>query len=121
MRASRLLARACGAALLVGCMPALAAAQEPGWPMPVHDDQLFWKVFAEHVELAATGDDVAFAWDLHGWIGGDFNRLWLKSEGGVDEHDSELEVQALLVVIMRPRIPKWTAMLTAVVWPIIFI
>lgn len=89
--------------LLVACgMPSIAAAQEPGWPMPVHDDQLFWKVFAEQVELGAAADGVALDWDVHGWIGDDFDRLWLKSEGGAGAGESELEMQALYSRLISP-------------------
>lgn len=93
--------------LLIGSifcsLPAGAMAQEPGWPSPIHDDQIFWKVFAEQVELVAAGDDTAVAWDIHGWLGTDFDRLWLKSEGrGAGAADNELELQALYSRLVSP-------------------
>ncbi|OTF05935.1 copper resistance protein CopB, partial [Pseudomonas aeruginosa] len=41
-------------------------------------------------------DGSALAWDASGWIGGDINRLWLRSEGErLDGKTEDAEVQAL--------------------------
>lgn len=43
----------------------------------------------------SDGED-AYSWDTEGWVGGDSNRLWLKSEGDVRDGSTEdAEVQAL--------------------------
>jgi copper resistance protein B len=50
------------------------------------------------------GEDL-FTWDAEGWIGGDNNRLWLKSEGDVrGGRTEEAEIQALW---SRPIAPYW--------------
>jgi copper resistance protein B len=39
-----------------------------------------------------------FRWDVEGWYGGDFNRVWLKSEGVLDaafENEYDIDVQLL--------------------------
>lgn len=58
-------------ARLVGS-PAPAAAQPPG---------LFWYFEAEQIETRLGGGEETLNWDAQGWLGGDFNRLWLKTEG----------------------------------------
>lgn len=86
----------------------LAESQEPGsdWPAPVHDDQRFTFLRAEQLEyrLRDTGQDVA-RWEAQGWHGGDYQRLWLKTEGeqsieGTSE--GEAEVQALYSRLIAP-------------------
>ena len=56
-------------------------APQYGWPSPVHDRPRYTFLLADVLEYRPRegGDD--FRWDLEGWHGGDFNRLWFKSEG----------------------------------------
>jgi copper resistance protein B len=50
-----------------------------------HRDQIFTYVQAEQLEyrIAIDGADT-FSWDVRGWVGGDYNRLWFKTQG--DHH-----------------------------------
>jgi copper resistance protein B len=54
------------------------------WPSPVEDRNLSF-VLADVLEyrpkLGQTGSVNDFRWDIEGWYGGDYNRLWFKSEG----------------------------------------
>ncbi len=93
-----------GDRLLVACLalaafltPAQAFAQQANWPIPIHDDQIRWFLFLEQVEFASTSDTNAAVWDVQAWIGGDYNRLWFKSEGDRTDRAGagEFEVQAL--------------------------
>ncbi|WDT82945.1 MAG: copper resistance protein B (plasmid) [Candidatus Manganitrophus sp.] len=76
--------------------PAASAAQDgPGerertpsnlmpqqdWPSPVDDMKQFTFVLADVLEYRPRGLESDFRWDIEGWHGGDFNRLWFKSEG----------------------------------------
>lgn len=54
-------------------------APGPGWPPPVMDRMTNTMLFFELLEYRP--DLQAAAWDFVGWYGGDFNRLWVKSEG----------------------------------------
>ncbi|VFT29226.1 copper resistance protein B [Pseudomonas aeruginosa] len=48
------------------------------------------------MEYQDADDGSALAWDASGWIGGDINRLWLRSEGErLDGKTEDAEVQAL--------------------------
>ena len=52
------------------------------WPDPVEDSQLFGFLLFDQLEYrinGGTSDSVR--WDAQGWYGGDYNRLWFRSEG----------------------------------------
>jgi len=52
-----------------------------GWPSPVADERPYAFLRAEVLEYRPKGDESDFRWDMQGWYGGDYNRLWVKSEG----------------------------------------
>ena len=64
-----------------------ALAQDPyplppkDWPRPVMDTERFTFVLLDRLEYRAKSGNDAWAWDAQGWWGGDYNKLWLKSEG----------------------------------------
>ena len=45
-----------------------------------HSGQIF-HMFRLEADSGAGQDDTIQSWDFDGWIGGDYNKLWLKSEG----------------------------------------
>ncbi|WP_158912641.1 copper resistance protein B [Caulobacter sp. S45] len=75
-------------AAFVTASPALA--QTPGadpnsaspFGYPVDDRRLFVHGLLDEFE-GRLGADQSFRWEGEGWVGGDFDRLWLKSEGEV--------------------------------------
>ncbi|WP_415830228.1 copper resistance protein B [Bordetella flabilis] len=62
----------------------------------VHDTAINYQFLFDELEWQDAKDGSALNWDFTGWIGGDIDRLWLRSEGertnGALEH---AEVQAL--------------------------
>lgn len=58
------------------------------WPSPVDDEMKHTFVLADVLEYRPARDGGDFRWDIEGWHGGDFNRLWFKSEG---ERDTALK------------------------------
>ncbi|HYZ86577.1 MAG TPA: copper resistance protein B [Bryobacteraceae bacterium] len=75
-----------------GAMPVRAqAAATPGdaaspawrWPKPVNDRRILNFVMFEQLEGRTNGPTNSFRWDGQGWIGTDFDKLWIKSEGTV--------------------------------------
>lgn len=75
------------------------------WPAPVHDDQWFGFFRAEQLEYRLQPGNDLLRWEAQGWYGGDYNRLWLKTEGeqtveGKSEGDAE--VQALYSRMIAP-------------------
>jgi copper resistance protein B len=53
------------------------------WPEPVKDNQVLNFVTFDQLESRTNGPNSSFRWDSQGWIGTDFNKLWIKSEGTV--------------------------------------
>jgi copper resistance protein B len=51
------------------------------WPSPVDDEMKHTFVLADVLEFRPKGDESDFRWDIEGYRGGDFNRLWFKTEG----------------------------------------
>lgn len=67
-----------------------------GWPMPVDDTRPQTFALANVLEVAPAGEGDA-RWDFEGWHGGDYNRVWFKSEGGqsVTQAERNIDVQLL--------------------------
>jgi len=62
----------------------------------VHDSAINTYFLADKLEWQNADDASTLAWDLSGWIGGDIDRLWLRSEGERSNGKTEdAEIQAL--------------------------
>ncbi|WP_423203925.1 copper resistance protein B [Pseudomonas kribbensis] len=62
----------------------------------VHDSVINTYFLADKLEWQNGDDASTLAWDLSGWIGGDIDRLWLRSEGERSNGKTEdAEIQAL--------------------------
>ena len=70
--------------------PVASLAQTPGgdpqssapFAYPVGDRSLYVHALLDEFE-GRLGADQSFRWEGEGWTGGDYNRLWVKSEGEV--------------------------------------
>jgi len=101
------------AAAFVVLVPIGAAAQDPA-PVPpitdadrdaafpevhghaVHDEMWNYRVLFDQLEWQYIHGAQGLRWDNKSWIGGDVNRIWVKSEGeAVDGILDEAEVQVL--------------------------
>ncbi len=72
------------------------------WPKPVNDQErrLFTLVDVLEYRPRTSGDgsNSDYRWDIEGWYGGDYNRLWFKSEGQQDtafKADYDVDFQLL--------------------------
>ena len=54
---------------------------DKSWPSPVGDQQKFTYVLADVLEYQPKPNDSGYRWDVEGWRGGEYNRIWFKSEG----------------------------------------
>ncbi|WP_420042593.1 copper resistance protein B [Bordetella genomosp. 9] len=62
----------------------------------VHDKSVNYRFLFDELEWQDAKDGNALNWDFNGWIGGDIDRLWLRSEGEhIDGSFEKAEVQAL--------------------------
>ena len=58
------------------------------------DDDIYTFIQADRLEYAESGEEVV--WDLQGWVGDDYRKLWVKSEGELaDGSIEENEIQLL--------------------------
>ena len=65
-------------------------------PHAMHAGGINYLLLADRLEWQDADDGNALAWDLNGWVGGDIDRLALRSEGErVDGHTEEAELQLL--------------------------
>jgi copper resistance protein B len=63
-----------------------AAAVLPGTSSvpPINDNMIIWHLLFDQLEGRTNGVQNEFRWDGEGWVGTDTNKLWLKSEGFVE-------------------------------------
>lgn len=86
------------AVLLIASVPAHAQPAAPpqvnlgsgmdmdGMPPPVMDNGIFTHVLLDQLESRWNGRNQQFRYDGQAWSGTDRNKLWLKSEGIVNQH-----------------------------------
>jgi copper resistance protein B len=79
-------------------------ADRAGWPSPVADSAFYSFLRFDLLEYQRSTDGLdALRWDLLGWFGGDYHRLWVKSEGrSAPREDSEVEAQVLYGRLIAP-------------------
>ncbi|MCB9773836.1 MAG: copper resistance protein B [Nitrospiraceae bacterium] len=75
---------------------------KPDWPSPVMDEENHSFFLADVLEyrpkFGGNGSDDDYRWDIEGWYGGDYNRIWFKSEGQRDtafKADYDIDSQLL--------------------------
>jgi copper resistance protein B len=62
--------------------PAAMPGLQPGGAVqPVQDQEIFAHVIFSQLEGRTSGTDNEFRWEGQGWVGTDFDKLWIKSEG----------------------------------------
>ncbi len=77
--------------------PALFRRERQEELVDAHGGFVGWMALADRLEYRALEGRDGYAWDVEGWYGGDFNRLWIKSEGesAFDADPEQAEIQAL--------------------------
>lgn len=71
--------------------------------MGMHDRDLHSYFSFDRLEYQKADAGTALAWDFEGWVGGDVNRLWLRSEGErTNGRTEEAELQALYGRAINP-------------------
>ena len=76
-------------------------------PIPMHDNEVFYTFQADRFEQRfQDGDDVTL-WDVRGWIGEDYNKLFFKSEGDYNTDKGEYESTRNELLYSRNVAPFW--------------
>jgi len=60
---------------------AQSGAQKNFGVQPMHDNEIFAVFLVDRLEYQAREREDDFLWDVQAWLGSDYNKLWLKSEG----------------------------------------
>lgn len=102
-------------AVAASCSAALAQGQDntfplppKEWPAPVNDQQKFTFLLVDRLEYRAEpGPDVR-NWDAQGWVGGDWNKFWFKTEGE-NEAARGTDRAELQLLYARRIAPFWHA------------
>lgn len=74
-------------------------------PAPIQDRPITYFLLLDQLEYRWNEGPNAFRWDAEGWIGGDYNRAWLKTEGDQQtskDKNGEAEVQVLYSRLIAP-------------------
>lgn len=91
---------------LIGLLiPVVGMTAEPGWPEPVEDNQIFSMLLVDQLEYRNNEGQDTLNWDAQGWVGTDYNKLWLRTEGEDGRSGGgggEWEVQALYSRMVAP-------------------
>lgn len=53
------------------------------------DHPTVFHAFQLETDIGAGRDDTIATWDFNGWVGTDYDKLWLKSEGDIADGDTE--------------------------------
>ncbi len=73
-----------------------------------HGDHLFTFVQGEQFEYRGTEQDAnTFNWDIRGWAGGDYQRLWFKTQGAVRTADGPFRGTELQLRYSQLISPFW--------------
>lgn len=80
-----------GLGVLLTLSPLSVSAAEA---LPMKDNAVFSQWLFNDLENRFGGNGRTLDWDAQAWIGGDFDKLWLKSEGSRSAGRTEADVEA---------------------------
>jgi copper resistance protein B len=73
---------------------------------PVQDNEIFYTIRADRLEYQWNNNQDVFLWDVEAWIGSDYNKLYLRSEGD-KIIDGDVEEAPLEIFYSRAIHPFW--------------
>ena len=86
-----------------------ASGAPADWPKPVMDSQTFTFFEMSKNEYQIDNNNQFYTWDAEGWIGGDYNKLWLKTQGDYLIDDDKTDSAELQALYSRTILPYWNA------------
>ena len=101
-----------GLAVQLGTSTAIAEnampATMPGMDSDMNDAGVQHRVWVENLE-GVHGDENGAAWDAQAWLGGDFDKLWIKTEGA--DLAGKTQGAKLEVLWAHAMLPFWDSQL----------
>jgi copper resistance protein B len=79
------------------------------WEPPVMDNPIIAHALFDQLEWRTDGSQNAFRWEGQGWVGTDFGKLWIKSEGFVQQGKASDGIQEILYDRPIPRLRYFDA------------
>jgi len=73
----------------------------------MHGAQWNYLVLGERFEYHSNGGEPVAVWEGQGWLGGDVQRLWIKTEGEYASEDSRFEDAEIQALYSRAISPFW--------------
>ena len=73
----------------------------------VHDNKVFYTLMGDRLEQRFQQGDNAVLFDVQAWIGGDYNKLWLKTEGEYNTSKSDWEETSVEALYSRNVTSFW--------------
>jgi len=81
---------------------------KPDWPLPIHDDAVYAQLLVNRLEYAWGDSEDTTIWDAQLWYGGDYNRLYIATEGeDVASGGNGGEIENFDVLYSRLVSPYW--------------
>lgn len=85
---------------------AAALAGHPD-PAAAQGNQISSFFVADQNEFRSGGTGNEYSWEAQGWVGGDYNRVWLKTQGDLNIDANILENAEVQVLYSRAITPFW--------------
>ncbi|MEW5745078.1 MAG: copper resistance protein B [Nitrospirota bacterium] len=73
----------------------------------VHDNEVFAVFFGDRLEYQTREGKELLLWDVQAWVGADYNKLWLKSEGTWLIDDEKVDEAQVELFYSRTISPFW--------------
>lgn len=73
----------------------------------VHDNKVFYTLMGDRLEQRFQQGDNAALFDVQAWIGGDYNKLWLKTEGEYNTSKADWEETSVEALYSRNVASFW--------------
>ncbi len=86
-----------------------ASGAPADWPTITEDDEIYHFALIDRLEYGATDGPDNYLWDAEGWVGGDYNKLWWKTEGEGPFHGGGPEDTEFQALYNRTISPFWSA------------
>jgi copper resistance protein B len=83
------------------------------WPAAVNDNAIHQYTSLDRLEYGTGDGPDSYLWEAQGWIGGDMNRFWWKTEGEGEFKDSSPEETSFEASYGRTITPFWNALVGA--------